>query len=311
VAGEKVFPHSRAMTSVEWTAPGVVRKGDIVDTGGRLGFALESGKRGARIAVAIECDLVYVPQPSPALAWKAGESVGWHGGAAVKALPRHDHSIGIVHHDTPDTEDAVPVVWRSGSAPPGYSFYQALNPLTTPAFGLASVTTRTAIPDDPGALIYTLATTSTLGIRPGAPVCVDYEGDLLWTRPGKERKNNMEVSIGYQLWHDRAGKRATIWRRSFRDSFMGDEIGISMDSFSNHSILDIGIQIPNDRSTSDNQRFTTVSAADFDDGIPVKILLRFRGFSAGDLNKRQKAAYLNPIHLLHPQVVTYQIGGRI
>jgi len=325
MAGEQVYRHSLSATSIDYTASEAGKRGDIVDVGGRLAFLLDDVAKGGRVAAAVECDLVYISQPAQALAWMAGEPVGWHGDEAVKGRSYHDHSIGIVHHDTPATEKLIPLIWRSGAAPPGYSYYQMLNPQTTPAFTLTSITRNAEIPDTDAGLQYRLCRTTTLGIRPGVPIVVDYEGDLLWTRnrPTRPPQANMEVSIGYQLWRDDAAKRATIWRRSFRDSQAEREIGISMDSFSNQSILDIGTMIPNDKSTPfiagvdgapDTPavtQFTEVTAADFEKGINVDILLRFRVFTPGNLEHRLKGGRVNPVHLLHPQIVTSQIGGRI
>ena len=197
-----------------------------------------------------------------------------------------------------------------GALTGGYSFHQVLNPQTTPAFMLAD-TSAGAIAKLGGQVIRDLCTTSTLGIRPGIPITVDYEGDLLHFNGSLNK--NAEFSIGYILWHDDDAKKASIWRSSFRDSPRNKEIGISMDSFSSRGqVWDIGTMVPNDKSTAETPAFTEVTAKDFEDGIPVKIQLRLRAFDINDHTKPAgKKAPFNSIELLHPQIVTHQIGGPI
>ena len=307
MAGELILPHGHGLRSVDYTAPAAGKRGDLVELPDGVGFLLGDVSANGVVAVGIDAAFVTVPQPDTARAWKAGEAV-WldHDRKVTGPTMIARWGLGYVHHDTPDTEARVPVVW----APREGHFYEALNPRTTPAFQLPGgpVLTGNApgtITKDGGQLVWRLARTSTKGIRPGVPIVVDYEGDILVTG---NTSTNFEFAIGYELWRNVAAKRATVWRIVFRDgSKRASEIGLSMDSFSNQSILDVGVPIPND-----DGGVTMVTAADFEDGIEVDIHLRLRAFAIGDhstaLNKPVRIDYLE---IEHPQVVTSQTGARL
>lgn len=304
MAGELILPYAHGVRSVDYTAPADGARGDLVELPGGIGFLMDDVSANGVVAVGIDAPLVTVPQPTTAKAWKAGEAVYLthdreFSGPTMIARAR----VGYVHHDTPSTETRVPVVWSPGAG----HFYEALNPRTTPSFMLPGgpVLTSGQINKDGAATIYRLARTTTKGIQPGVPVVVDYEGDILLRL---NKSANVEYSLGYELWRNDATKRATIWRIAFREHGKNhNEVGLSMDSFSNQSILDVGTPVPNDGGS-----VTMVTADDFENGIEVDINLRLRAYKTDDhtafLGSRTQIEYLE---IEHPQVVTSQTGARL
>ena len=305
MAGELILPFAHGVRSVDYTAPAAGKRGDLVMLPDGVGFLMADVEANGVVAVGVDAPFVTVPQPDTARAWKAGEAV-WldHDGKITGPTMIARWGIGYVHHDTPSTETRVPVVW----APREGHFYEALNPLTTPAFALPGgpvLTNAGDIAKNGGQLLWRLARTTTKGIRPGVPIVVDFEGDILISAGVGY---NLEVSIGYELWRNVAAKRATVWRTSFRDASKKDtEVGLSMDSFSNQSILDVGVPIPND-----DGGVTMITAADFEDGIEVDINLRLRAFAINDHSTAHgKAIPIKYLEIEHPQVVTSQTGARL
>ena len=302
MAGELILPLAHGFRSVDHTATAVGKRGDLVELAGGPGFLLEDVAANGVVAVAMSAPLVTVPQPTPARAWKAGDPVYLsHDREFIGVTPIARASIGYVHHDTPDTEERVPVVWETG---PGH-YYQSLNPMTDPKYDLTPVDVEEAAAINIGnrtQYTQTLTTTSTRGIAPGVPIQVDYEGDLLVRT---DKGVNMEFSVGYRMWHDDAAKVATIWTVAFRDARKGTEVGISMDSFSNANPLAIGAPIPND-----DGGVTTITAQDFEDGIPVQVLLRLRGYSQNNHTNRT-AVKFTLLEMENAQLVTRQWGARV
>ena len=300
MAGEAIFLLSgKPPASVDYTAAADGKRGDLVDAGGTPAFLLDDVSANGIVAAAIASDLVSVPQPTTARAWKAGEPVYLtHDREFGGTMPIARARVGYVHHDVPDTETRVPVVWRPGEG----HYYQSLNPRTTPAYSLTTVTATTMVGK---AVEYTqtLATTSTKGIAPGVPTQVDYEGDLLLRNV--EKHANCEFSVGYRMWHDDSTKVATLWTVAFRDARKHVEIGISMDSFSSANVLDVGSPIPNDDGGT-----TTVTQADFDNGIPVQIILRLR-FYKQDTHTERIGTEFDLLEMENPQLVTRQWGSRV
>lgn len=314
MAGELILRAAAGhIESLDWTSPAAGKRGDLVEVGDVYGYLLDDVAANGRVAVGIEGH-VTVPQPATARAWKAGELVHLtHEREFAGATPVARARIGYVHQDTPASETRVPVVWRPG---PGH-YYQRLDHLTTPAFALdppiRPSTKETIGHTPPGEILKTLCTTTTKGIAPGVPIEVNYEGDI---KIEQNQEVNIEFGLGYVLWHDDAQKKATIWRRSQRNGAKNRGAGIGMDSFSNQSILEIGTVIPNDRTTDPaNPVLTTVTAEDFENGIPVQILLRIHLYQRNNVQRRygsadgdDKISTVENLHLDHGALVTRQRG---
>ena len=304
MAGEQIYRLGGGkITTVDWTADANGSKGDLVVAGGQPGFLLDDVTSGKVVAVGLECDLVTVPQPTTARAWKAGQPVAWSNGGLAPNTALTSDRLGYVHHDVEASEGRVPVVWRTTNDVIGNSFYQALNPTTTPAFGGHNISLSgselTAL-THPNGQSWVLCETTTLGIRPNVPIEVDYEGDLLFR---VSTKSLVRVRIGYVMWHSDAQKKATIWRNAWREAASNQEVGVAMDVFSNHNLLPIGAPVPNDLGNN-----TVVTADDFTNGIPVQILINIAGFANQSFTNRKN---ITPAHLelFNPQIVTKQVGG--
>ena len=308
MAGEQIYRFGGGkITTIDWTADANGSKGDLVVVGRDVGFLLDDVTSGKVVAVGLECDLATVPQPSTAKAWKAGEPVAWHNGEIALNTALTSNLIGYVHHDTAASETRVPIVWRSTNDTIGNSFYQALNPTTTPPFGGHNISVTGAEHDitassHPNGQSWVLCETTTLGIRANIPIEVDYEGDLLFRL---EQKGLVRLRIGYVMWHSDAQKKATIWRSAWREGIRNQEVGVAMDVFSNHNLLPIGAPVPNDMGNN-----TVVTADDFTNGIPVQIVLNVAGFANQSFTNRNDID-LRHLELFNPQVVTKQVGGVI
>ena len=196
MAGELILPLKLNIRSVDWTATGDVARGDLVElTDGLVGFALGEAKATETVAVGIEADLVTVPQPDTARAWKAGEQVNIDlEGKSVGAANITRARLGFVHHDTPATQSRVPVVWRPGAG----HFFEELTESTTPAMTVTGPAgARQRLDQTPFVWETDIVSTNLKGIRPGVPVHVTYEGALRW----KINKNiEAEITISYLLW---------------------------------------------------------------------------------------------------------------
>ena len=270
MAGELILPQKLNMRSVDWTATADTARGDLVELpDGLMGFALAEIKDTETGAVAIEADLVTVPQPDTARAWKAGEQVnididGKTSGPADITRAR----LGFVHHDTPATESRVPVVWR-----PDYGrHYHELTESTTPAMSITKPGNPAFRLDlAPTEVAVDIVKTRLRGIREGVPIHVTYEGAI---RTSINKAVVTELILSYLLWEDTPSKIATI-EHTIATSTRNNAIhSTSLDNFSIHFNLKVGDLLPRGRVASG--AVTEVTQADFDNGIPVRLALRVR-----------------------------------
>ena len=275
MAGELILPQKLNMRSVDWVATGDVAKGDLVELpGGLVGFALDEAKATETVAVGIEADLVTVPQPDTARAWKAGEQVNIDlEGKSVGAANITRARLGFVHHDTPATQSRVPVVWRPG---PGH-FFEELTQTTTPAMTVtAPAGQRQRLDQTPFQWETDIVSTNLKGIRPGVPVHVTYEGALRWSI---NKNIDSEIIISYLLWESVPSRRATIEHTFRQQTRSGANTTISLDNFSIHFTLKTGDLVPRGRIAAG--AVTEVLQRDFTNGIPVRLVARVRALQSG------------------------------
>ena len=305
MAGELILPQKLNMRSVDWTATADTARGDLVELpDGLMGFALSEIKDTETGAVAIEADLVTVPQPDTARAWKAGEPI--YLDADKKTAP--DSAIvlarlGYVHHDTPATASRIPVVWRPGVG----HFFDELTQTTTPAMTVTAPTgANQRLDQAPQQWETNIVSTNLKGIRPGVPVHVTYEGALRW----QINKNvESEITLSYLLWESIPSRRATI-EHSFRiQTRSGANTTISLDNFSIHFTLKAGDLVPRGRIAAG--AVTEVLARDFTNGIPVRLVARVRALKGNSNNIIDVATRLNVLTGLEMQMVTVQRGDPI
>ena len=305
MAGELILPLKLNMRSVDWTATGDLARGDLVElTDGLVGFALGEAKATETVAIGIEADLVTVPQPDTARAWKAGEQVNIDlEGKSVGAANITRARLGFVHHDTPATQSRVPVVWRPGVG----HFFEELTQTTTPAM---TVTAPAGMAQrlDTGAQEYTtdIVSTNLKGIRPGVPVHVTYEGALRWTI---NKNIESEVTLSYLLWESIPSRRATI-EHTFRQVTRNNANStISLDNFSVHFTLKPGDLIPRGRIAAG--AVTEVLQRDFTNGIPVRLSLRVRAYKDDGDVLVDNTTRLSSLEGIEMQMITVQRGDPI
>ena len=305
MAGELILPQKLNMRSVDWTATADVARGDIVELpDGLMGFALAEIKDTETGAVAIEADLVTVPQPDTARAWKAGEPV--YLDADRKTAP--DSAIvlarlGYVHHDTPATQSRVPVVWRPGVG----HFFEELTQNSTPAMSVTAPSgQRQRLDQTPFEWTTDIVSTNLKGIRPGVPIHVTYEGALRW----QINKNiDTELIVSYLLWESIPSRRATIEHTFRQQTRSGATSTISLDNFSIHFTLKTGDLVPRGRIAAG--AVTEVLARDFTNGIPVRLALRVRALKAGSLEVTSDTTRLQSLAGEEMQMITVQRGDAI
>ena len=306
MAGELILPLKLNMRSVDWTATADTARGDLVDLpDGLMGFALAEIKATETGAVAIEADLVTVPQPDTARAWKAGEPV--YLDADRKTAP--DSAIvlarlGYVHHDTPATASRIPVVWRPGVG----HFFEELTEDTTPAMTITAPTGQEQRLDNGDQQWSTdIVKTNLKGIRPGVPVHVTYEGAVTWAI---SKAVISEMTISYLLWES-VPSRLAIIEHSFNETTrVNQTTTISLDNFSIHFTLKPGDLISRGRAAAG--AVTEVLASDFTNGIPVRLVIRIRAFNNdgnGAINNTQTR--LNNVAGHEMQMITVQRGDPI
>ena len=272
MAGEQVLRLSgRQPQSVDYVAAAAGKRGDIVDVNGKAAFLLDDVSANGRVAAAIGCDLVTVPQPTTAQAWKAGDSVyiDKDGGISGRtSIARH--KLGCVHEDVADTATRVPIVWQ-----PDYGhFYLEMHADTTPAFSLTPVTASPVVRLDTAnnrAGFYyqdltAIGAVNIKGIRPNVPVYIDYDGFLYWVCL---QNTNAEITISFVLWETDSGRATAIRHKHITDSRKGSELSEALRGFSNQFVIGVG----------DTFGSTTVTQADFDDGIPVRMGLQVRALT--------------------------------
>ena len=306
MAGELILPQKLNMRSVDWTATADTARGDLVELpDGLMGFALAEIKDTETGAVAIEADLVTVPQPDTARAWKAGEPV--YLDADRKTAP--DSAIvlarlGYVHHDTPATQARIPVVWRPGVG----HFFEELTESTTPAMGITAPLGQAQRLDNGDQQWFTdIVSTNLKGIRPGVPVHVTYEGAVTWAI---SKAVISEMTISYLLWES-VPSRTAIIEHSFNETTrVNQRTTISLDNFSIHFTLKPGDLVSRGRAAAG--AVTEVLASDFTNGIPVRLVIRVRALDTdgnGAINNTQTR--LNSISGHEMQMITVQRGDPI
>ena len=298
MAGEKIYRYGRAVKSIDWTATANGSKGDLIELPSGYGFLLDDVRRGGRVAVALECDLVTVPQPDTARAWKAGEPVYLDGDDKIDDETNIAKAkLGVVHHDIDATEARVPIVWQ-----PDYGHYfQEITGSTTPAIGI-DVSSNQRL--DNGLQLYyqdLMSGTTLKGIRPGVPIYVTFSGFLEW-RMSKAVVS--EILVSYFLFHNSTSRIAVIentYRRQERSNYRQS---IALNDFSFHFNIKPGDAL--DRGRVGNGR-TVVSARDFTDGIPVRLGVRFRALTNG-LGVTTDVTNVNPILGNNLKMTTLQRG---
>ena len=305
MAGELILPLKLNMRSVDWTATGDVARGDLVELAdGLVGFALGEAKATETVAVGIEADLVTVPQPDTARAWKAGEQVNIDlERKSVGAANITRARLGFVHHDTPATASRVPVVWRPGAG----HFFEELTQTTTPAMTITAPSGAAARLDT-GDQQYTtdIVSTNLKGIRPGVPVHVTYEGALRW----EINKNvETEITISYLLWESVPSRRATIEHTFRQVTRNGTNSTISLDNFSIHFTLKPGDLISRGRIAAG--AVTEVLQRDFTNGIPVRLTARVQAYKDKGSMLVDGTTRLAALQGIEMQMVTIQRGDPI
>ena len=301
MAGEQVYRAGGGkVTTIDWTAPANASKGDIVSLGTTYGFLLDDVTANGVVAVGLECDLVTVPQPSTARAWKADESVGFTG-AEIAPLSLVNSRIGYVHHDVGADESRVPIVWRSTNELPLYAFYQSLDPTTTPVFNFPDITTTVNISRQVGAgYQYTMGNSNLLGIRPGLPITVEFGGSIdHFMGNGLYR-----ISMAYILFNNTANRRVTQWIDVWQDGRRNRRRIIPMSVYNREFTLEVG-----DTFTNDDGLTTTVTQTDFDFGLAVSHRLRVNKFN--DAGNSLDDGTIIQMHYANPRVVTTQLGGML
>ena len=305
MAGELILPQKLNMRSVDWVATGDVAKGDLVELPGSLvGFALGEAKATETVAVGIEADLVTVPQPDTARAWKAGEQVNIDiEGKSVGAANITRARLGFVHHDTPATQSRIPVVWRPGTG----QFFEELTQTTTPGMTVTAPTgQRQRLDQTPFEWTTDIVSTNLKGIRPGVPVHVTYEGALRW----QINKNiDSELILSYLLWESIPSRRATIEHTFRQQTRSGANTTISLDNFSIHFTLKVGDLVPRGRIAAG--AVTEVLARDFTNGIPVRLALRIRAFKPNSANLVDETTRIQTLVGEEMQMITVQRGDAI
>ena len=305
MAGELILPQKLNMRSVDWVATGDVAKGDLVELpGGLVGFALGEAKATKTVAVGIEADLVTVPQPDTARAWKAGEQINIDlEGKSVGAANITRARLGFVHHDTPATQSRVPVVWRPGVG----HFFEELTQTTTPAMTVTAPAGASQRLDTGDQQFTTdIVSTNLKGIRPGVPVHVTYEGALRW----QINKNiEAEITLSYLLWESVPSRRAIIEHTFRQVSRNNANNTISLDNLSIHFTLKTGDLVPRGRIAAG--AVTEVLARDFTNGIPVRLSLRIRAYTNNGTNLVSETTRLSSLAGIEMQMITIQRGDPI
>ena len=305
MAGELILPLKLNIRSVDWTATGDVARGDLVElTDGLVGFALGEAKATETVAVGIEADLVTVPQPDTARAWKAGEQVNIDlEGKSVGAANITRARLGFVHHDTPATQSRIPVVWR----PTEGHFFEELTQSTTPAMTVTAPTgSNQRLDQAPQQWETNIVSSSLKGIRPGVPVHVTYEGALTW----QINKNvESEILLSYLLWESIPSRRATIEHTFRLQTRSGANTTISLDNFSIHFTLKPGDLVSRGRIAPG--AVTEVLQRDFTNGIPVRLVARIRAFKGNGPSLVTDTTRLSALTGQEMQMITIQRGDPI
>ena len=195
---------------------------------------------------------------------------------------------------------------QEGDLEGGYLWFTQYNALTTPAFSLTPIdgTNTEILASAVNGRESTLFTGRTPPLTFDVPLAVDYEGALLVDNDTGGGRQVLQVEIGYQVFPGVPAKQFTQWRRVIYQTQNGQEISIPADVFSHTSLLTRGIPLPLDGGGT-----YTLTDADLKAGLPVKILLRLKGYNQNNISQRQTYD-VSHLEWLQPQVVSYQIGLR-
>ena len=176
----------------------------------------------------------------------------------------------------------------------GYTFFRIWTPETTPAFRLTEVpfdsdaTNDQVVAADSDYTETVLDAGTVTGLTPGAPLVIDYEGEIELTASANR---NVEIAVGYQLWGGTA-KQMTFWRSAFFAAGQDTEVSKTADAFSVTTVLAVGQQLPLDADANNNSDpdddFYTLVADDFTSGFPTTILFRVRGYNKNSHTNRQE-----------------------
>ena len=298
MAGENVLPlvsfANHPPLTVHYTAAADGSKGDVVTAGGRPAFLLADVEKDAAVEAAVHCKLVQVPKPDTE-AWAAGQQ------AAIGGV-----DVGMVFRDAAEKTTRAEVIWGETlqSATGGYLYFEMLNARTTPVFGMTAISSNTAVAATGDGYTISLLKHTVAGLTPGAPLCVDYEGDILCT---PDANVNIQFAIGYTIYPDDPAKKATNWRSVFRGAGRNEEIGVGMDAFSAYSLFGIGSPVPPD---ADPTTPYMLAADDFV-SLPVEVTLRIQFYNPNSLTVRfpqGTRSRFKHLEIMHPQVVSHQIA---
>ncbi|MCY4056641.1 MAG: hypothetical protein OXG44_01435 [Gammaproteobacteria bacterium] len=117
MAGENITPMSvRHMVSIEIVLDADGAKGDLLRSGGKIGFLLQDGKKGDTVPLCIECDLVVMPRGG--LRGVAGGHVLYDNGkfrykSGNLSNPERHLMVGYLHRRAQASETQVEIVWRN------------------------------------------------------------------------------------------------------------------------------------------------------------------------------------------------------
>ena len=303
MAGELILPLSRKPPlSVDYATTAALSRGDLVELPGGPGFALADANANTTVAVGVQSPMVSVPQPTTARAWKAGEPVYLdHDNEFVHQTNIARWRIGWCHEDTAIDAKRVPVVW----SPSEGHYYRRFSADTTPKLADALITSQQNVAEN-GSWETTLLTTDLKGIRQGAIVHFEYDGDLVWLLAN--RKPALVITIITTLWHSISARAVSRETTALRYTAQGQTNGISMASFSEDlDAMSIGTSF-----TSDGGNAFTVGKQDFDDGIPFQIKLRVAPKKADDLSAGAGGTTrISSLSINHGHLVITQEGRQV
>ena len=185
--------------------------------------------------------------------------------------------------------------------PTGYSFFAKYDAMSTPSFGPIVTPAFNADPGSTGTNDrYSVAanadyeqqlfTTTVVGLTPGYPTTIDYEGLIQFRAVGENRDRRFwRIEFGYRLFPGVAAKQATFWRHWAGEIAQGVETPIGADTFSSIGIFDVGTVLPLDSDPTQNTYVMT--QADFDGGLPVEVVVRLRAYDRNNTGNRAAGAF--------------------
>ena len=300
MSNELILPLThRSPLSVDYTTTAALSRGDLVELPGGPGFALADANANTTVAVGVQSPMVSIAQPATPRAWKAGELVYLN--ADNEFVSRTNIAkwlIGWVHEDTSADAKRVPVVW----SPSEGHFHLMLDEDTTPKFGMTSVTSGNQIPS--GSVdTHRLCQTTTKGIRSGAPVRFDFDGSLLWQG---NADHVAELTFILTFWYGIDAKQIVKRTSTYHQARQNRSEGTVLSGFSQTIMFTVGSDIEDDVTAN---RATTITAQDFEDGIPLQVDFEFAPRVRNDYTTAHAdQVNVNPIHMLHPHMIISQSG---